>query len=132
MHNLNHVHVDEEAVEIILAISSLRISKDLPDLYKDHLLHKSSIVEETSTVVVEQESSSEDEEERMRAEPNQDTYKPLVPYPQALSKIDKVSETDDHLLEAFQKVTITIPLVDDIKQNSFKAYAHPIESPKRI
>ena len=35
-HNLSHVHVDEEAVEAALAISSLRSSKDLPDPYKDH------------------------------------------------------------------------------------------------
>ena len=42
----------------------------------------------------------------MRVEPNPDTYKPPVPYPQALSKPKaKVSESDDHLLEAFQKVT---------------------------
>ena len=52
----------------------------------------------------------------MRAEPNPDIYKPPVPYPQVLRKPRaKVSETDDHLLEAFQKVTITIPLVDAIK-----------------
>ena len=51
----------------------------------------------------------------MRAELNPDTYKPPIPYPQALSKPKaKVSEYDDHLLEAFQKVTITIPLVDAI------------------
>ena len=110
MHNLNHVHVDEEVVETTLAISSLGSSKDFPDPYKDHPLHKSSIDEETLTVVVEQDSSSEDEEERVRAEPNPDTYQPPVPYPQALSKPRaKVSETNDHLLESFQKVTITIP-----------------------
>ena len=73
VHNLSHVHVDEEVVETALAISSLRSGKDLPDPYKDHPLHKSSIVEETPTDVVEQDSSSEDEEE------------PPVPYPQALS-----------------------------------------------
>ena len=138
MHNLNHVHVDEEAVETALAISSLRSSKDLTNPYKDHPLHKSSIDEETPTVVVEQDSSSEDEEERMRAEPNPDTYKPPVPYPQALSKPRaKVSETDNHLLEAFQKVTITIPLVDVIKHiqsyaKFLKGICTPHRSPKRI
>ena len=86
MHNLNHVHVDKDVVETTLAILSLWIGKDLPDPYKDHPLHKSSIDEETSTVIVERDSSSEDEEERMRAEPNSDTYKPSVSYPQALSK----------------------------------------------
>ena len=56
----------------------------------------------------------------MRAEPNPDTYKPLVPYPQALSKSKaKVSDIDDHLLEAFQMVTITIPLVDAIRHIPF-------------
>ena len=52
-HNLSHVHVDEEAVEAALAISSLRSGKDLPDPYKDHPLHKSSIDDETLTTVVE-------------------------------------------------------------------------------
>ena len=56
-HNLSHVHVDEEAVEAALAISSLRSSKDLPDPYKDHPLHKSSIDDETLAVVVEPDSS---------------------------------------------------------------------------
>ena len=61
-----------------------------------------------------------------------------MPYPQALSKPRaKVSEFDDHLLEAFQKVTITIPLVDAI--NNIPSYAKflkgictPHISPKRI
>ena len=65
MHNLSHVYVDEEAVETALAISSLRSGKDLPDPYKGHPLHKSSIDEETLTVVIEQDSSSNDEEERV-------------------------------------------------------------------
>ena len=127
-HNLSHVHVDEEAVEAALAISSLRRGKDLPDPYKDHPSHKSSIDDETPTIVVEQDSSSDDEKERVRAEPNPDTYKPPVPYPQALSKPKaKVSESDDPLLEAFQKVTITIPLVDAIR-----GICTPHRSPKRI
>ena len=57
--------MDEEAVETASAISSLRSGKDLPNPYKDHPLHKSSIDEETPIVVVEQDSSSEDEEERV-------------------------------------------------------------------
>ena len=74
----------------------------------------------------------------MRAKPNPDTYKPLVPSPLALSKPRaKVSETDDHLLEAFQKVTITIPLVDAIKHipsyaKFLKGICTPHRSPKRI
>ena len=104
----------------------------------NHPLHKSSIDEETPTIVVEQDSSSKDEEERARAEPNPDTYKPPVPYSQALSKPKaKVSESDDHLLEAFQKVTITIPLVDAIKPipsyaKFLKGICTPHRSPKRI
>ena len=137
-HNLSHVYVEEEAVEAALAISSLRSGKDLPDPYKDHPLHKSLIVEETPTDVVEQDSSSDDEEERVRVELNPDTYKPPVPYPQALSKPKaKVSESDDHLLEAFQKVTIIIPLVDAIKHipsyaKFLKGICTPHRSPKRI
>ena len=65
MHNLSHVHVDEEAMEVALAISSIRSGKDLPDPYKDHPLHESSIVEETPIVVVQQDSSLQDEEERV-------------------------------------------------------------------
>ena len=61
-----------------------------------------------------------------------------MPYPQAFSKPRaKVSETDDHLLEAFQKVTITIPLVDAIKHipsyaKFLKGICTPQRSPKRI
>ena len=110
------MHVEEKAVEATLAILSLRSGMDLPDPYKDHPLHKSLIDDETSKVVVEQDNSSNDEEEQVPAEPNLDTYKPSVSYPQALSKPKaKVSESDDHLLEAFQKVTVTIPLVDEIR-----------------
>ena len=138
MHNLNHVHVNEDAVETALAILSLRSGKDLPDPYKDHPLHKSSIDEETPTFVVEQDIRLEDEEERVRAEPNPDTYKLHIPYPQALSKPRaKISEIDDHLLEAFQKVTITIPLVDAFKHirsyvKFLKGICTPHISPKRI
>ncbi|CAA7405270.1 unnamed protein product [Spirodela intermedia] len=137
-HNLSHVHVDEEEVEAALAISSLRSGKDLPDPYKDHPLHKSSIDDETPTVVVEPDSSLDDEEERVQVELNPDTYKPPMPYPQVLSKPKaKVSESDDHLLETFQKVTITIPLVDAIKHiSSYAKFLKGIcthhRSPKRI
>ena len=133
MHNLSHVQVDEEAVETALAISSPWSGKELLDPYKDHPLHQSSIDEETPTVVVEQDSSSEDAEERVRAEPNPDTYKPPVPYPQALSKPRaKVSESDDHLLEALQTVTITIPLLHFIKHiPSYAKFLKGIYTPHR-
>ena len=61
-----------------------------------------------------------------------------MPYPQALSKPRaKVSESDDHLLEAFQKETITIPLLDAIKHipsyaNFFKGICTLHRSPKMI
>ena len=61
-----------------------------------------------------------------------------MPYPQALRKPKaKVSDTNDHLLEAFQKVTITIPLVDAIKhipsyEKFLKGICTPHRIPKRI
>ena len=60
-----------------------------------------------------------------------------MPYPQALSKPKaKVSESNDHLLEAFEKVTITIPLVDAIRHipsyKFLKGICTPHRSPKRI
>ena len=109
-HNINHVHVDEEAFELSLAISSFRSGKALPDPYKDQHFHQGSNEEET-LIIVEQDSDSEDEEEQVTAAPNPKKYKPPVPYPQALNRPKaKNRETDDNLLEAFKKVTITIPL----------------------
>ena len=62
-HNINHVHVDEEAVEVALAISSLRSGKVLSDPYKDHPFHQGSNEEKEMPIIVEQDSDSEDEEE---------------------------------------------------------------------
>ena len=132
MHNLNHIHVDEEAVETTLAISSLRSGKDLPDPYKDHPINQGSINEETP-IIVEHDSNSEDEEEYAKAEPNPDTYNPLVPYRQALNRPKaKTNESGDHLLEAFKKVTITIPLIDSIEHipSYAKFLIFPIETLK--
>ena len=53
MHNVNHVHVDEEAVETSLAISNLRSGKYLPDSYKDHPFYQGTIDEEILVVVEE-------------------------------------------------------------------------------
>ena len=44
MHNLNHVHVNKEAVETTLEILSLQSGKDLPDLYKGHPIHQGLII----------------------------------------------------------------------------------------
>ena len=62
-HNINDVHVDEEAVETTLAISSLWSGKALPDPYKDHPFHQGSNDEKETPIIVEQDSDSEDEEE---------------------------------------------------------------------
>ena len=72
------------------------------------------------------------------AEPNPDTYKPPVSYPQALNcPKGKTSETDYHLLDAFKKVTITIPLIDVIKHTPsyakfLKGICTPHRNPRRI
>ena len=61
-----------------------------------------------------------------------------MPYPQALNRAKaKNSETEDHLLDAFKKVTIAIPLIDAIKHipsyaKFLKAICTPHRNPKRI
>ena len=138
MHNINHVHVDEEAVETTLAISSLQSGKALPDQYKNHHIHQGVSEEKEMPIIVEQDSDSEDEEEQVTSEPNLDKYKPPVPYPQALNRPKaKNSETKDNLLDAFKKVTITIPLIDAIKHipsyaKFLKGICTPHRNPKRI
>ena len=62
MYNLNHVHVDEEAVEMTIVILSLQSGKNLPDLYQDHPIQQGPIIEDTPNIV-EHDSDSEDEEE---------------------------------------------------------------------
>ena len=114
-HNINHIHIDEEAVETTLAISSLRSGENLPDPYRDHPIHQGTIEEEEARIIIEQDSL-EEEEEQATAEPNPEKYKPPMPYPQALNGPKaKTNETDDNLVYAFKKVTITIPLIDAIK-----------------
>ena len=125
MLNLNKIHIDEEVVETTLAISSLWSGKDLLDPYKGHPIYQGSIMEDTPNIV-EHDSDSEDEEEQAKAKPNPNTYKPHVPYPQAINRPQaKTNESDDHLLEAFKKVTITIFLIDAIK------HIPSYENPKR-
>ena len=137
-HNINHVHVDEEAIESALAISSLRSEKALPGPYKDHPFHQGQNEEKEMPIIAEQDSDSEDKEEQVTAEPNPDKYKPPVPYPQALNRLKaKNSETDDNLLDAFKKVTITIPLTEAIKHipsyaKFQKGICTPHRNPKRI
>ena len=62
-HHINHVHVDEEAVESTLAISSFRSGKALPDPYKDHPFHQGQNEEKETPIIIEQDTDSEDEEE---------------------------------------------------------------------
>ena len=132
-HNIKHVHVNEEAVETTLAISSLRSRKALPDPYKDHPIHQGPIEEKETPIIVEQDSDLEDEEEQVTAEPNPDKYKPPMPYPQALNRPKaKNSETNDNLLDAFKKVTITILLTDGIKHiPSYAKFLKGICTPHR-
>ena len=138
MHNLNHVDVDEEAMETTLAISSLQSGKALPDPYKDHPIHQGENEEKETPIIVEQDSDSKDEEEHVTAEPNSEKYKPLVPYSQALKRPKaKNSETNDNLLDAFKKVTIAIPLIDAMKHTPsyakfLKGICTPHRNPKRI
>ena len=134
-HNINHTHVDEEAMETALAISSLQSGKDLPDPYKDRPIQQGLIEEEDTPIIIKHDSDSDDEEEQAKAKPNPNTYKPLVPYPQALKA--KNNEIDDHLLDTFKKVTIIIPLKDAIKH--IPSYAKfltgictPHRNPRRI
>ena len=137
-HNINHVHVDEEAVEMALAISSLQSRKDLPDPYKDLPIHQGPIEEKKTSIIVEQDSDSMDKEEQATTELNPEKYNPHVPYPQALNcpKV-KTNETDDNLLDTFKKVIITIPLIDSIKHipsyaKFLKGICTPHRNPRRI
>ena len=101
-------------------------------------IHQGPIEEEETPIIVEHDSDSEDEEEQTKAEPNPDTYRPLVPYRQALNRPKaKINEIDDHLLDAFKKVTITIPLIDAIKHipsyaKFLKGICTPNRNPRRI
>ena len=56
-----------------------------------------------------------------------------MPYPQALNRPKaKSNETDDHLLDAFKKVTITIPLLDVSKHiPSYAKFLKGICTPHR-
>ena len=132
-HNINHIHVNEEAVETALAISSLQSGKALLDPYKEHPFHQGSNEEKEMSIIVEQDSDLEDEEEHVTAEPNPGKCKPHVPYPQALNRPKaKNSETDDNLLDAFKKVTIIIPLIDAIKHiPSYAKFLKGICTPHR-
>ena len=141
-HNVNEVHIDS-ALEEAHAISGLCSSKVLVDPHTDHKRHKDPLEEKDdrpSPMIILEEDSEDEEapDEESRAEPNPDVYKPLVPYPQLLSRPRvSTSDSDDTLLETFRQVTITIPLVDVIQH--IPSYAKFIKGlctltrkPKRI
>ena len=95
-------------------------------------------MDEIQAPIIVEQDSSEDEEEQATAKPNPYIYKPPVPYPQALNcPKAKTNETDDNLLDAFKKVTITIPLIDAIKHipsyaKFLKGICTPHRNPRRI
>ena len=86
---MNQVHIDS-APEEAYAILGLFSGKVLVDPHKDHKHHKDSTEEKDDqscpTNILEEDSDDEEalEEELIRAEPNPEIYKPLVPYPHLL------------------------------------------------
>ena len=124
------------------AILGLRSGKVLVDPHTDHKRCKDPLEERddrpSPSIIPEDSEDEEALDEEGRAEPNPEVYKPLVPYPQLLSR-PKVptSDSDDTLLEAFMQVTITIPLVDTIQHippyaKFLKGLCTPVRKPKRI
>ena len=88
----------------------------LLDPYKDHPFHKGLIDEETLTVVAKQDNNSKDE-----------NIKTIVESRHTQASLD------DHLLEAFQKVITTIPLIDAIKHiSSYAKFLKGICTPHQI
>ena len=68
---------------------------------------------------------------------NPDTYKSPMPYPQAPNRPKEKTNEFDDLLEAFKKLTITIPLIDAIKHiptyaKFLKGICTTHRNPKRI
>ena len=96
------------------------------------------VEEEETPIIIEHDSDTEDEEVLVKAEPNPDTSKPLMPYPQEHNRPKaKNNETDNHILDAFKKVAITIPLIDAIKHipsyaKFLKGICTPHRNPRRI
>ena len=105
---MNQVHIDS-ASEEAYALLGLRSGKILVDPHKDHKSHRDPNKEKddqsSPMSIPEADSKDEDvpDEELIRAEPNPEVYKPLVPYPHLLSwpKVS-TSKNDDTLLEAFR------------------------------
>ena len=139
---MNEVHIDSASL-VAHAISGLRSGKVLVDPHKDHKRRKYPLEEkddQSSYTIISEEDSDDEKalDEESRAKPNPEVYKPLVPYPQLLSRSRvSLSESDDTLLEAFRQVTMTIPLVDAIQHipsyaKFLKGLCTPTRKSKRI
>ena len=83
---MNQVHIDSVSKEAH-AISGLHSCKVFVDPHKDHKRHKDPTEEkddQSSPTIIPEEDSDDEEaanEEMIRAEPNSEVYKLLVPYP---------------------------------------------------
>ena len=141
-HNVNEVRIDS-ASEEAHAILGLRSGKVLVDPHTDHKRRKDPLEEKDdrpSLTIISEEDSKDEEaaNKESRVEPNPEVYKPLVSYPQLLSRPRvSMSDSNDTLLEAFRQVTITIPLVDAIQHipsytKFLKGLCTPTRKPKRI
>ena len=141
-HNVNEVRIDS-ASEEAHAILGLRSGKVLVDPHTDHKRREDLLEEKDdhpSPMIIPEEDSNDEEavDEESRAESTPEVYKPLVSYPQLLSRPRvSMSDIDDTLLEAFREVTITIPLVDAIQHipsyaKFLKGLCTPTRKPKRI
>ena len=139
---MNKVCIDS-ASEEAHAILGLRSSKFLVDPHTDHKRRKDPLEEkddQSSPPIIPKEDSDNEEapDEESRAEPNPEVYKPLVPYPQLLSRLGvSMSDSHDTLSETFGEVTITVPLVGAIQHipsyaKFLKGLCTPTRKPKRI
>ena len=105
---MNQVHTDS-ALQEAHAISGLQSDNVLVDPHKDYPGHKdpNEKKDDKSSLTIISEEDSKDEEapdkELIRAEPNPEVYKPLVPYPHLLSRPRaSTSENKDKLFKAFR------------------------------
>ena len=104
---MNQVHIDS-ALQEAHAISGLRSDNVSVDPHKDYPGDKdpNEKKDDKSSLTIIPEEDSEDEapdKELIRAEPNPEVYKPLVPYPHLLSRPRaSTSENEDKFFKAFR------------------------------
>ena len=100
---MNKVRIDS-ASEEAHAISGLRSGKVLVDPHVDHKRCKDPLKERNDhpspSIILEEDSEDEEApDEESRVDPNPEVYKPLVPYPQLLSRPRvPTSDSDNTLL----------------------------------